>query len=170
MDLKKYIRDIPDFPKPGILFRDITPLLKDPKAFAYTISKMSEIAKSKNPTVITAIESRGFLFACPIALQLGLPFIPIRKPGKLPYKSVAVEYALEYGSGTLEMHEDAVQKGDRVIIIDDLLATGGTAKGAAQLVEQVGATVQGFIFGIELSFLHGRSVLEGYSVDCLMEY
>jgi adenine phosphoribosyltransferase len=170
MDLKQYIRDIPDFPKPGILFRDITPLLKDPKAFAYCIDQMSEIARSKNPTVITAIESRGFLFAVPIAMQLKLPFIPIRKPGKLPYKSVAIEYSLEYGSGKLEMHEDGVHTNDRVIIIDDLLATGGTAKGAATLVENVGASVAGFIFAIELGFLHGRDLLKGYDVNCLIEY
>jgi adenine phosphoribosyltransferase len=170
MDFKKFIRDIPDFPKPGILFRDITPLLKDPKAFASCIEQMAEIARSHQPTVITAIESRGFLFAVPIAMQLGLPFIPIRKPGKLPYKSIAVEYSLEYGSGKLEMHEDGVHKDDRVIIVDDLLATGGTARGAATLVENVGATVAGFIFAIELGFLKGRDILKGYPVDCLITY
>ena len=170
MNLKEYIRDIPDFPQPGILFRDITPLLKEPKAFHYVIDRMAEIARSRGATAIAAIESRGFLFAAPLALKMGVPFIPIRKPGKLPYDSVTVEYSLEYGSGKLEMHSDACSPSDKVLVVDDLLATGGTGSGAAQLIEKLGATVAGFIFAIELSFLEGRKNLKEYQVDSLLTY
>ena len=170
MDIKQFIRDIPDFPQPGILFRDITPLLKNPAAFSFALQQMAEIAQSKKPTAIAAIESRGFLFATPLAQMLSLPFIPIRKPGKLPYKSIAVEYSLEYGSGKLEMHEDAVEKNDRVLVVDDLLATGGTARGAADLIEKAGGNIAGFLFGIELSFLKGREFLGSYPVDTLISY
>lgn len=170
MDLKKYIRDIPDFPSPGILFRDITPLLKDPKAFSYAVDLMSENVIDNKPTALVAIESRGFLFATPLSIKLGLPFVPVRKPGKLPYDSVTVEYSLEYGSGKLEMHSDALNSSDRVVIIDDLLATGGTAKGAAMLCEKVGAKVISAQFAIELSFLNGRKTLERYNVGALLTY
>ena len=170
MDLKKYIRDIPDFPSPGILFRDITPLLKDPKAFSYAVDQMAESVMSHKPTALVAIESRGFLFATPLSIKLGLPFVPVRKPGKLPYESVNVEFSLEYGSGKLEMHSDALNSSDKVVIIDDLLATGGTAKGAALLCEKVGAKVVGTQFAIELTFLNGRKALEGYDVGALLAY
>ena len=170
MNLHTYIRDIPDFPKPGILFKDITPLLKEPKAFRYAVDSLSDKVKASEATAVAAIESRGFLFACPIAHALGLPFIPIRKPGKLPYKSLSVEYSLEYGVGNLEMHEDAFSSSDSVVIVDDLLATGGTAKGAAQLIETAGAKVVGCLFVIELTFLHGKTLLKDYSVDALLSY
>ena len=170
VDLKKYIRDIPDFPSAGILFRDITPLLKDPKAFDYAINQMAEKISASKPTAVAAIESRGFIFATPIAIKLGVPFIPVRKPGKLPYEAVSVEYSLEYGSGKLEMHADSLNNNDKVVIVDDLLATGGTAKAAADLCEKVGATVVGYQFAIELSFLGGRSVLSPKEVSALMVY
>jgi adenine phosphoribosyltransferase len=170
MNLKEYIRDIPDFPTKGILFRDITPLLKNPSAFNYAIDQMVESVSRYKPTAICAIESRGFLFATPIALKMNLPFVPVRKPGKLPYESVTVEYSLEYGSGKLEMHGDALSSKDSVVIIDDLLATGGTAKGAALLCEKVGAKVVGYEFGIELSFLNGRNHLEPLPVNALIAY
>jgi adenine phosphoribosyltransferase len=170
VDLKKYIRDIPDFPSAGILFRDITPLLKDPKAFDYAINQMAEKISGSKPTAVAAIESRGFIFATPIAIKLGIPFIPVRKPGKLPYEAVSVEYSLEYGSGKLEMHADSLGKNDKVIIVDDLLATGGTAKAAADLCEKVGASVVGYQFAIELSFLGGRDVLAPKDVSALRVY
>lgn len=170
MELKKYIRDIPDFPTPGILFRDITPLLKDSSAFGYTIEMMEAYARELKPTCIVGVESRGFYFATPIADRLKLPFVPIRKPGKLPHNAIDVEYSLEYGKGKLEMHADALTATDRALIIDDVLATGGTALGSATLVEKLGAKVAGLVFLIELAFLNGRKALPNYQIRSLVEY
>jgi adenine phosphoribosyltransferase len=153
------IRDIPDFPKPGILFKDITPILADQLAFRAAIDLLAVAAAPLQPTQVVAIESRGFIFGAPLAVALGLGFAPVRKPGKLPYKAAREEYSLEYGSGVLEMHEDAVA-GQRVLIVDDLLATGGTAAASARLCQRLGATVVGFAFVIELAFLAGRESLD----------
>ena len=164
------IRDIPDFPTPGIMFKDITPALADSAALAEAVQRMTESAAACRPDIIVGIESRGFIFGAPIALNLGVGFAPVRKLGKLPYKTVREEYALEYGTNTVEIHHDAVQPRQRVVIVDDLLATGGTANAAARLVQKLGAQVCGFTFLIELAFLPGRSVLEGYRVDALIRY
>src|SRR6476660_4915016 len=155
-NLKKLIREVPDFPKPGINFYDITTLLLDPDGLKHTIDGLvSELPDGRIDTVI-GIESRGFIFATPIAYQIGAGFVPVRKPKKLPAETVSVSYDLEYGQDTLEMHKDAVGEGHRVLIVDDLLATGGTAKAVVDLVEKVGGTVVGLLFVIELDFLNGR--------------
>ena len=164
------VRDIPDFPTPGILFKDITPVLGDSDALKEVIDRMTELADARNPDLVIGIESRGFIFGVPIALNLGLGFAPIRKLGKLPYKTIREEYALEYGSNTVEIHHDAIEPGQRVIIVDDLLATGGTATAAARLVEKLGGEVCGFTFLVELGFLPGRDALRGYHVDALIRY
>jgi adenine phosphoribosyltransferase len=169
-DLRSLIRDIPDFPEPGVLFRDITPLLSDPDAFALAIDRLTDYAASRSPDAIVGIESRGFLFGAPMAVRLGLPFIPIRKPGKLPAVRMSVEYSLEYGSGQLDIHADALLPGQTALIVDDLLATGGTAAGAAKLVELLQARVGGLAFLIELKGLGGRSRLGGYDVFSLIRY
>lgn len=165
---ERLIRNVPDFPKPGILFRDITPVLASPEAMREVIDRFIEFARSKDPTAIVGIESRGFVFGMPLALEMNLPFIPVRKLGKLPHRTISEEYDLEYGTNTLEIHADALHTGDRVIIVDDLLATGGTAKAAKQLVERLGGTVEGFTFLIELSFLHGRQLLSGDDILSLI--
>jgi adenine phosphoribosyltransferase len=170
MDLKPYIRDIPDFPQPGILFRDITPLLRDPVAFRYVIDRFTEHYRSVDIDAVVAIESRGFIFGAPLAAALGLPFIPARKPGKLPAATMSVEYALEYGTSQLDIHEDALTPGETVVIIDDLLATGGTARATAGLVELLGAKVHSLAFLVELAFLNGRDALKGYDVLSLITY
>jgi len=170
MDLKTYIRDIPDFPEPGILFRDITPLLKDPAALRHVVDLFTDKYRGAGLGAIVSIESRGFLFGAPLAYNLGVPLVPVRKPGKLPAKRMSVEYALEYGTGTLDIHADSLHHGDCVLVIDDLLATGGTARAAAELVELLGAEVAGFAFLVELSFLNGRKVLAGYDVFSLIAY
>jgi len=157
--LKSRIRDIPDFPKPGIVFKDITTLMKDGEAFHFTLHALAQRAAKLNPDVIAGIEARGFILAPAIADILGKGFVPIRKPGKLPYKVERVSYALEYGTDTIEMHVDAIDKGQRVVLIDDLLATGGTADGASQLVKKVGGELVGIGFVVELGFLNGRSKL-----------
>ncbi|HMP73098.1 MAG TPA: adenine phosphoribosyltransferase [Kiritimatiellia bacterium] len=169
-DLKAAIRDIPDFPKPGILFKDITPILKDPELFQRTLSLFAERHRDNNLSAIAAIESRGFIFGAPVAALLGIPFIPVRKKGKLPYQTIEATYDLEYGSATLEIHRDALTSGDRVVIIDDLLATGGTAQATADLIQQLGATVVEIDFIIELSFLHGRQKLAPYPVFAPVVY
>lgn len=168
--MKQLIRDVPDFPTPGVLFRDITPVLRDPKAFKEVIDSMVECVASMKPDVIVGIESRGFVLGTPIALELGLGFVPVRKAGKLPAETIRAEYALEYGTNAVEIHRDAIQPGMRVAIVDDLLATGGTAKAAIQLVEELGGKVVGLSFLIELEFLHGREPLEGYEVSALVRY
>ena len=170
MDLKGLIRDIPDFPKEGILFKDITPLLADPAGLQQAIDALTAIAREQGAEAIAGIESRGFLFGVPVALALGLPFVPIRKPGKLPAETTRVEYELEYGSDALEIHTDAVSDGQKVLIVDDLLATGGTAAAAAELVKRVGAEPVGFGFVIELAFLNGRDQLGDVAVRALLTY
>ena len=157
--LKGKIRDVPDFPKPGIIFKDLTPLLKDVERFKFVIDSMSAKCKEFKPDLIAGIEARGFLLGPTIAYQLGLGFVPIRKPGKLPYKTEKLEYALEYGTDCIEIHADAVSSGQRVIVIDDLLATGGTANAALQLIKRVGADVVAIGFMVELGFLEGRQKL-----------
>jgi adenine phosphoribosyltransferase len=169
-DLASFIRAIPDFPEPGILFRDITPLLADPPAFAHALDRLTEYAESRSPDAIVGIESRGFLFGTPLAARLGLPFVPIRKPGKLPAAHMSVEYSLEYGSGQLDIHADALVPGQSALIIDDLLATGGTAAGATKLVELLQARVAGVAFLIELKGLNGRQRLAGYDVFSVLRY
>jgi adenine phosphoribosyltransferase len=165
-----HIRDVPDFPKEGILFKDITPVLQEPAALRQVVELLAEDAREKGAEVIVGIESRGFLFGVPIAMQLGLPFSMARKLGKLPYDRIAEEYALEYGTNTVEMHTDAVNPGNRVYVVDDLLATGGTAAASARLIERLNANVCGFGFMVELTFLNGRRLLAGYPVKALIEY
>jgi len=169
-NLKKLIREVPDFPKPGINFYDITTLLLDPAGLKNTIDALrAEVDSEKIDTVI-GVESRGFIFATPLAYQLGAGFIPVRKPKKLPAECVSISYDLEYGQDTLEMHKDAVGPGHRVLIVDDLLATGGTARAVVDLVESVGGTVAGLLFVVELDFLGGRSKFDGYDVKSLIHY
>ena len=167
---KRLIRDIPDFPRPGVLFKDITPVLADAKAFQETIDRFVEWGESRAPDVVVGVESRGFVFAAPVALALGRGFVPIRKVGKLPHKTIQEAYTLEYGANIVEMHRDALLPGQRVLILDDLLATGGTAAAAARLAEKLGTTVVGFCFLVELAFLHGRDQLTGYDVQALITY
>jgi adenine phosphoribosyltransferase len=168
--LKELIRDIPDFPSNGILFRDITPVLKDPAAFREVIQEMAKRADSLKPDVIVGVESRGFVLGAPIAMELSLGFVPVRKLGKLPSETIRAEYALEYGTNTVEIHTDAIVPGQRVVIIDDLLATGGTAAASIQLVEELGGSVAGLVFLVELEFLAGRSRLNGYQAEVLVRY
>ena len=170
MDLNRYIRDIPDFPKPGILFKDITPLLADPAAFAFAIAALAERYGSTNLDAIGAVEARGFLFAAPLALQLRKPLVPLRKPGKLPYRTYSLKYELEYGEAELHMHIDGIEAGQRVLMIDDLLATGGTMAAGCKLIEQAGGIVVGCAFLVELSFLNGRDRLAGHDVFSLLTY
>jgi adenine phosphoribosyltransferase len=170
MDLKAFIRDIADFPQPGVLFRDITPLLNSREAFAYAIDSMAGPFETNPVDAIVGIESRGFLFGAPLAYRLGLPFVPVRKAGKLPAPVMSVEYALEYGSSQLDIHQDALAAGQRVAIVDDVLATGGTAEATAQLVGMVGGKVACFLFLAELGFLGGRGRLQGYDVRTLLEF
>ena len=158
--LRALIRDVPDFPEPGIVFKDITPLLADDAAFASAIAAMSDAAAALNPTVIVGIESRGFIFGAPIAARLGLGFVPVRKFGKLPWSTHTQTYDLEYGTDTLEMHQDAVRSGDLVVVVDDVLATGGTAAATVDLVRGAGASVEAVSVLIELEFLAGRSRLD----------
>jgi adenine phosphoribosyltransferase len=170
MDLRTHIREIPDFPKPGILFKDITPLLADPGAFRHSIGQFTQQYRSQPIDAIAAAEARGFLFAAPLALELGKPLIPLRKPGKLPYRTYSLKYELEYGSAELHVHEDVIVRGARVLLIDDLLATGGTMQAGARLIEKAGGVVAGCAFLVELRFLKGRERLDGYQVFSLIEY
>jgi adenine phosphoribosyltransferase len=170
LNLKPYIRAVPDFPKPGILFRDITPLLSEPQAFQTAIDGFAEAFAETKPTVILAAESRGFIFAAPLAVKLGAAFVPVRKPGKLPGQTRQFKYDLEYGSDTLEIHLDAVPPGSRVLLIDDLLATGGTIEACLRLAEQSQAEIVGCGFLIELAFLGGRSRLHPHRIVSLIEY
>lgn len=164
------IRDVPDFPKPGILFRDITPLLGDPVAFRAAIELFADAVRDLHVETIVAIESRGFLFGAPLAFELGAGLVPVRKPGKLPYAKRRVEYALEYGTDALEMHEDAIRPGARVLVVDDVIATGGTAKAAAELVRQAGGEPLGCGFFVELGFLGGRERLAPLEVRSVLTY
>ena len=170
MDWKAYIRDVADLPEAGILFRDITPLLGDAAARRFVIDEMAAYVESRGVDAIVAIESRGFLFGMPVADRLGLPFVPVRKPGKLPAERMSVEYSLEYGSGQLDIHADALPRGSRAIIIDDLLATGGTARAACELVAVLGASVDSLLFVVELGHLGGRARLAGFDARALVVY
>ncbi len=169
-ELRRLIREIPDFPKPGILFYDITTLLKDSQGLRLAVNRMSESLSGRPVDIVIGIEARGFIFAPPLAYQLGAGFVPVRKPRKLPGAVERVSYALEYGSDTLEIHRDAIQPGQRVLIADDLLATGGTAAAAAALVEKLGGEVIGLTFLVELTFLGGREKLARYPVTSLLTY
>lgn len=169
-NLKNHIRDIPDFPHEGILFRDITPLLLDPKAFRETVDLLRARYENKGIDKFAAMESRGFFFAAPIAYELGVGLIPLRKPGKLPAETLSESYALEYGEASLEIHKDAVKPGERVVIIDDLLATGGTAAASVALVEKLGGEVVEIAFVIELAALGGRAKLNGTPMFSLLSY
>ncbi len=168
--LKKLIREVPDFPKEGINFYDITTLLKDADGLRQTLDAMVEIYKDEKIDTVIGMESRGFIFATPLAHQLGAGFVPVRKPGKLPSDKVSVSYDLEYGQDTLEIHRDAVGDGHRVLIVDDLLATGGTAKATADLVEKLNGKIVAMSFLVELTFLNGRKKLNGYRIDSLLKY
>ena len=170
MNLRGFIRDIPDFPKPGIVFKDITPLLLDPAALDFAVASIAAYARPLNVDLVVAAEARGFILGAAVARELGVGFVPARKPGKLPGETVSAEYILEYGVDALEMHADALADGARVLLHDDLLATGGTAAALCSLVEGRGATVAGVSFLVELSFLNGRAKLAGYDVQTLIAY
>ena len=168
MDLAQYIRNVPDFPVEGIQFKDITTLLKDPVPFAASVEKLLENYQDLKIDVVVAVESRGFIWGATLAYELGVGLVLVRKPGKLPAETVRAEYTLEYGTNALEMHKDAIEPGQKVLVVDDLLATGGTAKATCELVEQVGGKVVGIAFLIELTFLSGREKLAGYDVLALI--
>ena len=170
MNLRDYIRNIPDFPRKGILFRDITPLLLNPDAFDWAISEMVGIAKDLKPDVIIGIESRGFIFAIPISMNLGLPFVPVRKKGKLPYKTISASYELEYGEDKLEIHNDALSSGSRVLIVDDLIATGGTVKACSELVGALGGNIVGVLTLIDLVDVRDEGCISSLSVRSLLNY
>ena len=170
MELKQYIREVPDFPRPGISFKDITPLLKEPAAFQYVIDRFLDIYVAQDVDAVVGIEARGFLFAAPLAVRLDRPLIPFRKEGKLPYRTNSVKFTLEYGDSVVEVHTDAIVPGQQVLIVDDLLATGGTLAASARLVEQSGGQVAGHAVVIELAFLRGRDLLRGYDVVSLVQY
>ena len=172
MNLKKYIRSIKDYPKKGILFRDITTLIKNPEAFKYTNDKIIEIAKKIDFDKVSAIESRGFIFAAAVSYALNKPFILLRKKNKLPAETHSVDFKLEYGDATIEVHKDSISKNEKILVIDDLIATGGTAEAAAKLIEISGGTVASFIFVINLFDLPGNDLLKkkGYKTDCLIEF
>jgi adenine phosphoribosyltransferase len=170
MDLRSYIRDVPDFPKKGILFKDITPLLQSPAALQDAVRDLADRFQGRGVSKILGVEARGYIFAPAIALQLGAGFVPVRKPGKLPWKTASEEYELEYGTDRLEIHLDALEKGEKVLIVDDLLATGGTAAATRRLAERLEAVVVGAGFIVELKFLEGRSRLPGLDVVSLIDY
>jgi len=168
--LHSKIRDIPDFPKPGIIFKDITPLVKDPASLRLAVHQLLHPFLCRDITAVAGMEARGFIFGSLVAWELGIPFIPLRKPGKLPYDVQSVSYDLEYGSAALEVHIDAVDKSDKVLLIDDLLATGGTAKASCELIEKLGAQIVACAFVVELDFLAGRELLKDYEVHTLLHY
>jgi adenine phosphoribosyltransferase len=170
LDLQAKIRDVPDFPTKGIVFKDVMPLIADPAAFRESIDRLAAWAGPRTPDVILGAEARGFIFGGALAYALGCGFVPARKPGKLPWRTIEAAYDLEYGTDVLQIHADALGSGSRVIVLDDVLATGGTAKAKIELVEQLGGTVVGALFVIELGFLHGRDRLDGYDVHALIEY
>lgn len=168
--LRSLIRDIPDFPSPGVMFRDITPLLHDAAALTATNDALGDMAREMGADLVAGVEARGFIFGVPVAERLGVPFVPVRKPGKLPSSFASVAYELEYGEGSLELHRDPAIDGHRVVIVDDLLATGGTARAAAHLVEELGGTVAGLAFLIELTALGGRELLGAHEAQALLTY
>jgi adenine phosphoribosyltransferase len=170
LNLESWIRDVPDFPQKGILFKDITPLLQDGKAFRASIDRLAAHYAGAGIEAVIGVESRGFIFGAPLAYQLNCGFVPVRKFGKLPAKTVNVEYALEYGTNVVEVHTDAIKPGQRVLIVDDLLATGGTVMAAIELVEKLGGHIAGIAFLVELTFLKGREQLHGYDVFALIKY
>ncbi|MCI5774654.1 MAG: adenine phosphoribosyltransferase [Erysipelotrichaceae bacterium] len=170
MNLKDYIANIPDFPQEGILFRDITPLLNDSTAFKEAVAILATYAKDVQADLILGPESRGFMFGCPVAITNGIGFVPVRKPGKLPRETVSEKYDLEYGSNELQIHKDAIKPGQRVVIVDDLLATGGTVAATIKLVEKLGGVVAGCAFLIELEALNGKDALKGYNVYSVLKY
>ncbi len=170
MNLKDKIRSIMDYPKEGVDFKDITPVLQDPVAFKECIIQMSELAEGKKVDIVVGTEARGFIVGAPLALKLESGFVPVRKAGKLPSETISYEYELEYGTDTIEIHKDAIKKGDKVIIVDDLLATGGTALASARLIEKLGGEVVGMIFFIELEFLEARDLLSNYDVKSLVKF
>lgn len=170
MNLKDYIAIVEDFPIKGISFKDITTLIQDKDAYKYVTNEFATFAKEVNATVVVGPESRGFIFGCPVAVEAGLGFVPVRKPGKLPRETVQEEYALEYGTNTLCMHKDAIKKGDKVVIFDDLLATGGTVEATCKMLEKLGAEIVGIGFVVELTGLHGRDKLAKYNVKSLVDY
>jgi adenine phosphoribosyltransferase len=169
-DLRAKIREVPDFPKPGILFYDITTLLKDAVAFRAVVDQMAEQVADTSVDVVVGMESRGFIFSAPLAYKLNAGFVPVRKLGKLPAETIEVEYALEYGTATLEIHRDAIQEGQRVLIVDDLLATGGTVMGTIELVRRLGGEIAGLSFMVELTALHGRDKLGAFDIHSLLSY
>lgn len=169
-DLRALVRDVPDFPQPGIVFKDLMPLIADPEAFHAAIDMLAGWSAERRPDVILGAEARGFIFGGALAYALGCGFVPARKPGKLPWQTVEASYDLEYGQDTLQVHADALGSGSRVIVLDDVLATGGTAKAKVELVHRLGGTVVGALFVIELAFLHGRDRLDGVDVHALMTY
>jgi adenine phosphoribosyltransferase len=170
IELTDYIRDVPDFPKPGILFRDITPLLGSPEAFSEVIDRLTARYQSQKVDAIVAVESRGFIFGAPLAIRLGASFVPVRKPGKLPYETIRHSYDLEYGSDTLEMHSDALKAGQRVVIVDDLLATGGTIEACLKLLSNFDVEIVECAFCINLAFLQGARRLKPHPIFSLLEY
>ncbi len=170
MDLKQFIRDIPDFPKPGIVFKDITPLLADPEAFKHVVDQMTQFAQKQGAEAIVGIDSRGFIFGSVIAYKLGLKFIPVRKVGKLPHETISEKYALEYGEAELEIHKDALSPGEKALVVDDLLATGGTIRATCNLVEKLQAEICGIAFLINLAFLNGSEKISNYKILNLIQY
>ncbi|MEK7291135.1 MAG: adenine phosphoribosyltransferase [Planctomycetota bacterium] len=169
-NLKKMVRDIPDFPKKGIIFKDITPVLQNPKGLREAVETISNHYKSKKVDIVVGAEARGFILAPTVAFNLGAGFVPVRKPGKLPYEKISMSYALEYGTDTLEMHKDAIEKGQQVLMVDDLLATGGTMATCCKMVETLGGNIVGCAFLIELAFLNGKKALSKYDVYSLIKY
>ena len=170
IDLRDRVRDVPDFPKPGIVFKDLMPLVADATYFRETIDRLEELARPRQPDIILGAEARGFIFGGALADRLGCGFVPARKPGKLPWDTVEATYELEYGTDRLQIHADAISKGTRVIVHDDVLATGGTARAKTELVERLGGVVVGLLFVVELTFLNGRDKLTGYDVESLIQY
>lgn len=170
MDLKKYIRNIPDFPQKGIMFKDITTLLKEPAVFKYTVDAIVDRYKNKNISKVVSVEARGYIFGGAIAYNLNCGFIPVRKPGKLPAETISMEYTLEYGKNTIEIHKDAINNSERILVFDDLLATGGTVLATCQLIEKLGGEIIGCAFLINLTYLNGAEKLKGYNVFSLIEY
>ncbi|HDN80361.1 MAG: adenine phosphoribosyltransferase [Chloroflexi bacterium] len=170
MDLAQYIRDIPDWPKPGVLFKDITTLLKEPEAFREAVDRLAEPFMDKDIDLVVSVEARGFIFGGALAYKLGAGFVPARKPGKLPAETIREEYALEYGTDALEIHKDAIKPGQKVLLFDDVLATGGTLSAAARLIERLGGEVVGVSLLIDLTFLKGREKLKKYPIYSLIEY
>ncbi len=168
--LRGRVRDIPDFPSPGIVFRDLTPLLGDVEAFRFTVDAIADAFAGRRVDKVVGIEARGFILAGPVAYRLGAGFVPVRKPGKLPWRTESEDYALEYGVDQLELHSDGVAPGEQVLIVDDVIATGGTARATVRLVEKLGATVAGLGFVVELTYLGGREKLDGYDIVSLVAY